>query len=71
MKTIVGVSTSASGGEVLIGHRSRRKRTRGTIKEGREFQGVRTPRYQICHRLGFIAEEPHIDLGEVETAWEV
>jgi hypothetical protein len=30
------------------------------------FQGVRTPRHQIHHRVGALVE-PYCDLGEVET----
>jgi len=71
-KIFIDVLVSASGGEVLIVHRSSRKHTQGVINDGEGFQGVRTSQYQICHQPGFIViGEHHTDLGKVETTQEV
>ena len=40
--------------------------------EVERFNGVRTPRHQICHRLEiFLADTRQRDLHEVETIWEI
>ena len=59
-------------GKVLVNHGRRREgRTFEVVINAERFEGIRTLRHQIYHRLDIFYETHHRDLGEVKAAREL